>query len=98
MESHNTASIQQLEESNRLINLFNELIESEECQELKYNCLLDPVTKIIQNNIALEKMRNTDSLFDYVYDAHFIKKINTFTLVTDPYNSMCMELVMRKWH
>jgi hypothetical protein len=43
-------------------------------------------------------MRNTDSLFDYVYDAHFIKKINTFTLVTNPYNSMCMELVMRKWH
>jgi len=98
MESNNPASIQQLEESNRLISLFNELIESEECQELKYQCLLDPVTKIIQNNIALEKMRNLDGLFDYVYDAHFIKKINTFTLVSDPYNSMCMELVMRKWH
>ena len=98
MESHNPASIQQLEESNRLISLFNELIESEDCQELKYQCLLEPVTKIIQNNIALEKMRRTDSLFDYVYDVHFIKKINTFTLVSDPYNSMCMELVMRKWH
>jgi hypothetical protein len=98
MESNNPASIQGLEESNRLISLFNELIDSEECRSLQYQCLLDPVTKIIQNNIALDKMRNLDGLFDYVYETHFIKKINTFTLVSDPYNSMCMELVMRKWH
>ena len=98
MESINPALIQQLEESNRLISLFNELIDSEECRSLQYQCLLEPVTKIIQNNIALEKMRNLDGLFDYVYETHFIKKINTFILVSDPYNSMCMELVMRKWH
>jgi hypothetical protein len=97
MESINYPSIQQLEESNRLISLFNELIESDECQDLKYQCLLEPVTKIIQNNIALKKMRNIDSLFDYVYETHFIKKNNTFTLVSDPYDSMCMELVIRKW-
>ena len=71
MDSTN-CSIQQLEESNRLISLFNELIDSEESRGLKYQCLLDPVTKIIQNNIALEKMRNLDGLFDYVYDTHFI--------------------------
>ena len=31
---------------------------------------LDPVTKNIQNDIGLEKMRNLDGLIDYVYHLH----------------------------
>jgi hypothetical protein len=86
------------EESNRLIRLFIELIESEECQELNYQCLLVPVTGIINNEIALEKMceLNTDG-FGRIYKQHFIENENTLTLVDDPYESMCMELVLRKW-
>jgi hypothetical protein len=86
------------EESNRLISLFNELIESEECKGLNYQCLFAPVIGIINNKIALEKMclLNTDG-FGRIYKQHFIEKNNTFTLVDNPYESMCMELVMRKW-
>ena len=89
----------QLEEGDKLISLFNELIDSEDCRNLRYECLIAPVTKIIQNETALAKMRKLDSNgFNSVYIQHFIKKQNTFRLVDDPYTSMCMEFVMRKWH
>jgi hypothetical protein len=89
----------QLEEGDKWISLFNELIESEECSRLKYICLLEPVTKIINNETALAKMRKIDTVgFDRIYQQHFIEKRNTFTLVSDPYMSMCMEFVMRRWH
>jgi hypothetical protein len=89
----------QLEEGDKMIRQFHELIESEECQHLKYECLIEPVTKIIQNESALAKMRKLDSNgFNSIYIQHFIQKRNTFTLVDDPYTSMCMEFVMRKWH
>ena len=89
----------QLEEGDKLISLFNELIESEECSHLEYMCLIEPVTKIIQNETALAKMRKLDSNgFNSIYIQHFIRKQNTFTLVDDPYMSMCMEFVMRRWH
>ena len=89
----------QLDEGDKWISLFNELIESEECMHLEYMCLLDPVTKIINNETALAKMRkiNTEG-FDRIYQQHFIEKRNTFSLVSDPYMSMCMEFVMRRWH
>jgi hypothetical protein len=89
----------QLEEGDKWISLFNELIDSEESRSLKYMCLLDPVTKIINNETARAKMRkiNTEG-FDRIYQQHFIEKRNTFSLVSDPYISMCMEFVMRRWH
>ena len=89
----------QLEEGDKLISLFNELIDSEDCRNLRYECLIEPVTKIIQNETALAKMRKIDTIgFNSCYIQHFIQKRNTFTLVDDPYTSMCMEFVMRKWH
>ena len=89
----------QLEEGDKWISLFNELIESEECSHLEYMCLLDPVTKIINNETALAKMRKINTVgFNIIYEQHFIEKRNTFTLVSDPYMSMCMEFVMRRWH
>jgi hypothetical protein len=89
----------QLEEGDKLISLFNELIDSEDCRNLRYECLIEPVTKIIQNETALAKIRKLDSNgFNSCYIQHFIKKQNTFSLVDDPYTSMCMEFVMRKWH
>ena len=89
----------QLEEGDKWISLFHELIESEECSHLNYECLIDPVTKIIQNETALAKMRKLDTIgFDSIYIQHFIRKQNTFRLVADPCTSMCMEFVMRRWH
>jgi hypothetical protein len=89
----------QLEEGDKMISLFNELIDSEDCRNLRYECLIEPVTKIIQNETALAKMRKLDPIgFNSCYIQHFIKKQNTFRLVDDPYTSMCMEFVMRKWH
>ena len=68
----------QLEEGDKLISLFNELIESEECSHLEYMCLIEPVTKIIQNETALAKMRKLDSNgFNSIYIQHFIRKQNT---------------------
>jgi hypothetical protein len=89
----------QLEEGDKWIKQFNELIESDECSRLEYDCLIEPVTKIIQNETALAKMRKLDTIgFNSCYRQHFIQKRNTFTLVDDPYTSMCMEFVMRRWH
>ncbi len=89
----------QLEEGDKWISLFHELIESEQCSHLEYECLIDPVTKIINNETALAKMRKLDTIgFNSIYIQHFIKKQNTFRLVVDPYTSMCMEFVMRRWH
>ena len=89
----------QLEEGDKLISLFNELIDSEDCRNLRYECLIEPVTKIIQNETALAKMRKLDTIgFNSCYRQHFIEKRNTFRLVVDPYTSMCMEFVMRRWH
>ena len=89
----------QLEEGDKWIRQFNELIDSEDCRNLRYECLIEPVTKIIQNETALAKIRKLDSNgFNSCYIQHFIKKQNTFTLVNDPYTSMCMEFVMRRWH
>ena len=89
----------QLEEGDKFISLFHELIESEECSQLRYECLIEPVTKIIQNETALAKMCKLDTIgFASCYRQHFIQKKNTFRLVDDPYTSMCMEFVMRRWH
>jgi hypothetical protein len=89
----------EVDESKKLLTLFQELIESDECSELKYDCLIDPVTKIIQNPHALAEIRKLNLYgFDYIYKQHFIKKENTFSLVHCPYTSMCMEFVMRRWH
>ena len=89
----------QLEEGDKWIRQFHELIESDECSRLEYECLIDPVTKIIQNETALAKMRKLDTIgFNSCYRQHFIQKKNTFKLVDDPCTSMCMEFVMRRWH
>lgn len=87
------------EDANRLLSLFNELIESEECSRLKYHCLIEPVRNIIKNKIALEKMCQLNpSGFSEVFRMHFIERKNTFVLFNDPYESMCAELLMIKYH
>ena len=87
------------DESTKWISLFHELIESEECSQLKYKCLIVPVTKIIQNKYILDKMCKLNTLgFDSIYKKHFIQKKNTFVLFNDPYESMCAELLMIKYH
>ena len=82
-----------------LIKEFNILIESEECQRLDYSGLLDTVRKIIANPAALAQMCKLNPIrFKEVYEQHFIKKVNYYWRVSCPYTSMCMKLVMLKWH
>ena len=82
-----------------LIRDFHKLLESEECQRLDYNGLIEPLRKIVAHPAALEKMCKLDTLgFRGVYNQHFIQGRNTFVRVSCPYTSMCMEFVMRKWH
>ena len=85
-----------------LIKEFDKLIESEECQQLKWQVLTDVVGKIIENKEALAQMCKKDTLgFNDSYELHFIKKKNTFkhpSFDDKPLASMCAELTMRKWH
>jgi hypothetical protein len=81
------------------IEKFKWLIESEECQKLQPQCLIEPLTEIIGNRAILAQMceENPERFID-IFDKHFIEKHNTFTLINDPIKSMAMEFVMRKWH
>ena len=89
----------QLDYEAGLIAKFNELIESDECMHLKYECLIKPLTEIIANESVLKQMREANPLgFDDVYHTHFIEKKNTFRLVEEPIISMAMVFVMRRWH
>lgn len=89
----------QLDYEAGLIAKFNELIESDECSQLQYECLIEPLTEIIANESVLKQMREADTLgFDDVYHTHFIEKKNTFRLVQEPIISMAMVFVMRRWH
>ena len=85
-----------------LIKEFDKIIESEECQRLEYQVLLDVVGKIINHSGALAQMCEIDTLgFKSVYHQHFIQGINTFkhpSFYGHPLDSMCLEFVMRKWH
>ena len=82
-----------------LINKFDELLESEECQRLNWRVLTDVVRKIIENKYALAKMCKKNVGFKDSYEQHFIRKINTFKDPSwDPLSSMCAEFVMQKWH
>ena len=82
-----------------LIAKFSKLIESEDCQQLKCNCLIEPLTEIIANKSVLKQICEANPLgFKDVYDRHFIEKKNTFRLVEDPTTSMAMEFVMSRWH
>lgn len=85
-----------------LIKEFDKLIESEDCQRLNYQVLLDVVEKIINHIGALSQMCELNTLgFKSVYEQHFIQKINTFkhpSFYGKPLDSMCLEFVMRKWH
>jgi hypothetical protein len=82
-----------------LIQEFDKLIESEDCQNLKWDVLTDVVEKIINHRSALTKMCELNTLgFKSVYEQHYIQKKNTFVLFDTPLSSMCAEFVMRKWH
>ena len=82
-----------------LIRDFNELLESEQCQRLNCTELIEPLRKIVAHPAALEKMCKQNTLgFRGVYRQHFIQGRNRFVRVSCPYTSMCMELVMMKWH
>ena len=82
-----------------LIKKFEELLESEECQQLNWRVLTDVVSKIIENESVLAKMCKQNVEFKDSYEQHFIRKINTFKNPSwDSLSSMCAEFVMRKWH
>lgn len=82
-----------------LIKEFDRLIESVDCQNLRWQVLTDVVEKIINHSGAFSQMCKLNTLgFKSSYEQHFIKKKNTFVLFDCPLSSMCAEFVMRKWH
>ena len=81
-----------------LIKEYNRLLDSEDCQGLKYQVLIDVVRKIINHSGALSQISMLDYGFKSCYEQHFIEKRNTFVLFDCPISSMCAEIVMRKYH
>jgi hypothetical protein len=82
-----------------LIKEFDRLIESKDCQSLRWQVLIDVVEKIINHSGAFSQMCELNTLgFKSSYEQHFIQKKNTFVLFDCPLSSMCAEFVMRKWH
>jgi hypothetical protein len=82
-----------------LIKKFDLLIETTECQRLEWSVLVDLVGKIIGHSGALSQMCEINTLgFKNSYEQHFIEKKNAFILFDSPLESMCAELVMKKWH
>jgi hypothetical protein len=82
-----------------LIKEFDLLIETNACQGLEWSVLVDIVGKIIGHSGAFSQMCERNTLgFKNSYEQHFIEKKNTFILFECPLESMCAELVMRKWH
>jgi hypothetical protein len=82
-----------------MIDEFNRVIESEECQRLNWNVLIPVVNKIIHCKPAIVKMCELNTLgFKYVYEQHIIHKKKTFVRFDCEVSSMCAEFVMRKWH
>ena len=82
-----------------MINEFDRLIESEECQRLEWQVLMPVVNKIIQCKPAIKKMCELNPLgFKEVYEQHIVHKNKTFVRFDCEVSSMCAEFVMRKWH
>ena len=82
-----------------MINEFDRLIESEECQRLEWQVLMPVVNKIIQCKPAIKKMCELNPLgFKKVYEQHIVHKNKTFVRFDCEVSSMCAEFVMRKWH
>ena len=82
-----------------IINEFDRLIESEECQRLEWQVLMPVVNKIIQCKPAIKKMCELNPLgFKEVYEQHIVHKKKTFVKFDCEVSSMCAEFVMRKWH
>ena len=82
-----------------MINEFDRLIESEECQRLEWQVLMPVVNKIIQCKPAIKKMCELNTLgFKEVYEQHIVHKNKTFVRFDCNVSSMCAEFVMRKWH
>ena len=82
-----------------MINEFDRVIESEECQHMNCQVLMPVVTKIIHNKHAVKIMCELNPLgFKDVYEQHIIHKKKSFVLFDCEVSSMCAEFVMRKWH
>ena len=84
-----------------LVREFDKQLNSEECQGLKWQVLVDVVGKIIQNKEALAQMfeKYSDIGFKTYYEQHFIQKVNRFTQPSwDALSSFCATLTMCKWH
>jgi len=92
------------DELKALVDEFDKLLMSEDCQHLKWQVLTEVVGKIIKSGdaaINAVSKSQSDISFQEIYQQHFVKKINTFThpsFDNKPLFSMCASIVMQKWH
>jgi hypothetical protein len=94
----------QHDELKTLVDEFDKLLMSEDCQRLKWEVLTEVVGKIIKSgDAAINAVSKSHSEigFKETYHQHFVRKVNTFkhpSFDNQPLSSMCATIVMRKWH
>jgi len=92
------------DELKALVDEFDKLLMSEDCQRLKWEVLTEVVGKIIKSgDAAIDAVSKSRSEigFKETYHEHFVRKVNTFkhpSFDNQPLSSMCATIVMRKWH
>lgn len=92
------------DELKALVDEFDKLLMSEDCQRLKWEVLTEVVGKIIKSgDAAINAVSKSypDIGFRTTYHQHFIRKVNTFkhsSFDNQPLSSMCATIVMQKWH
>jgi hypothetical protein len=83
---------------NELITSLYKVLDSQECQRLQWEPLVDPVSKIIAIKDALSQLQKQNELFRYIYHKYIIKNSNSLEQFGPPINRLCVEWVMCKYH
>lgn len=92
------------DELKALVDEFDKLLMSEDCQRLKWEVLTEVVGKIIKSgDAAIDAVSKSRSEigFKETYQQHFVRKVNTFkhpSFNNQPLSSMYATIVMQKWH
>ena len=82
------------DELKALVDEFDKLLMSEDCQHLKWQVLIEVVGKIIKSGdaaINAVSKSQSDISFQEIYQQHFVKKINTFNILRS-YYKICLNI------
>ena len=77
-------------EAHRLVEKYDETLESEKARRLIWDIMVEPLNNIIANSLALEMMMKSNQDFQDVYNKLYKTNKNILGMAT--------LIVLRKWH